>query len=176
MVLGSFCDQACHDTWHAAITARQAASKMKYDNRQPEMKIDNDPNPNDADVRQCFHCLQPTPDYLTLCDKCGRCKYHPDGGEVTSSSKHTFQKLMEMSEGLIRPSDRPRRELPDYGMRYPLFTVTVIAAQHSYSANATFRRNALQHFRKFVTNQSDESKNTHGEFKILEDWWHSLPD
>ena len=172
LILGSFCNQECQDIWHKEITARQAASKLKYDNRQPIVKVEID----ESEMRQCFYCLQMTPDYLTMCDKSGRCKYHPDGGEITETSKETFQRLMELAEGLIRPANRQRRDVQDYGMIYPQFTVKVKAAQHSYSASATFRRKAVQHHRQFVKNQPDDSVYRHGRFTCLEDWWHSLPD
>ena len=61
-------------------------------------------------------------------------------------------------------------------MIYPLFTVTVKAAKHSYSEAATFRRKALGHHKQYVRDQSEESIYKHGRFTCLEDWWHSLPD
>ena len=39
VVLGSLCTKECHDIWHANIAARQAAAKLKYENRQPELII-----------------------------------------------------------------------------------------------------------------------------------------
>ena len=82
---------------------------------------------------------------------------------------------MELSEGLIRPADRRRRDVEDYGMSYPLFTVSVKAAQHSYSDKKGFQRKAWQYFRRYVINQPEEPVYTHGKFNSLEDW-HSLPD
>ena len=83
---------------------------------------------------------------------------------------------MELAEGFIRPANRQRRDVQDYGMTYPQSTVRVKAAQHSYSAAASFRRKAFQHFRQFVKKQPEDSIYKHGRFKTLEDWWHSLPD
>ena len=109
LVLGSLCTKECHDIWHANIAARQAAAKLKYENRQPELIMTTFPNLDDDEVRKCGYCLQMTPGFLLMCDECGRCNYHPDDGEEDPSpGKHTFQRFMKMSEGLILPSDRPR--------------------------------------------------------------------
>ena len=95
LVLGSFCNQACHDDWHKDLVARQAAQKLRYDIRPQTIKPDIDP---DGELHKCFHCLQYTPKYMTMCGKCGRCQYHPDGGIINEDSKENFQRLMEMTK------------------------------------------------------------------------------
>ena len=61
-------------------------------------------------------------------------------------------------------------------MRYANFKVKVKKATHSYSENATFRRETISNFKRLVGKQSASSKAKHCEFTSLVDWWHSLPD
>ena len=118
-----------------------------------------------------------TSNYMLLCTHCNRCRYHPDDGKkIPAKEKNSSQRVMEISEGLAVPSDRPRRAQPDYFMRYANLSVKIVKSTHSHYEKATFRRKARTHYTKYVKKRSAESKAKHGEFTCLVVWWHSLTD